>query len=254
MRAPSWWKEYVTDVIEDTEARSEEYRAETPQRTATFKAIVVLLASAIALWFINFGREGPWWFPTGNLEFDSLARWGAVSIAGYVLIPILVIKMVLRERVRDYGVRLRGIGKSWRVYAVLYVLSVPFILFASTQANFQETYPFYQLMPGEAWWPYLWAWWVIYAAQFAALEFFFRGFMVHGLKSRFGIAAVFVMVIPYVMIHYTKPALEALSAVAGGTVLGFLSLKTQSIWWGAALHILIAATMDILSLWQKGLL
>ena len=172
-----------------------------------------------------------------------------VSVVGYVVIPIIAIRLLLRERVAEYGLRVKGIGRTWRVYVLLYLVSIPFIVFASTQANFQETYPFYQLAPGEPWWPYLWAWWAIYAAQFVALEFFFRGFMVHGLKLRFGITAVFVMVIPYVMIH-----LEALSAIVGGTVLGFLSLKTGSIWWGAGLHVAIAATMDLLSLWQKGLL
>ena len=252
MQTPSWWKTYVTDVVDDTEEASERYRTATPRARATFKAITVLLTSALALWFINFTREGGGWLTTGNLSFDSLFRWGVVSVVGYVLVPILAIRLVLRESVAEYGLKTRGIGRTWRIYGLLYLISVPFIIFASTQTNFQETYPFYQIAPDEPWWPYLWIWWVIYAAQFVALEFFFRGFMVHGLKLRYGITSVFVMVIPYVMIHFTKPPLEALSAIVGGTVLGFLSLKTGSVWWGAALHIAIAATMDLLSLWQRG--
>ena len=56
------------------------------------------------------------------------------------------------------------------------------------------------------------------------------------------------------MIHFAKPPLEAFSAIIGGTVLGFLSLKTKSVWWGAALHISIAAAMDLLALGQRGFL
>ena len=96
--------------------------------------------------------------------------------------------------------------------------------------------------------------WVMYAAQLVALEFFFRGFMVHGLKHRLGYAAIFVMVVPYNMIHFEKPLLEAIGAIAGGVTLGTLSLKTRSIWWGAALHIAVAGVMDVLALSQKGLL
>ena len=37
-------------------------------------------------------------------------------------------------------------------------------------------------------------------------------------------------------------------------VLGFMSLKTCSVWMGAALHITVAMSMDMLSLWHRGLL
>jgi membrane protease YdiL (CAAX protease family) len=60
------------------------------------------------------------------------------------------------------------------------------------------------------------------------------------------------MIVPYNMIHYGKPMPEALVAIVGGLVLGSLSLKTRSIWWGAALHCAIAATMDLLALWHAG--
>jgi hypothetical protein len=46
---------------------------------------------------------------------------------------------------------------------------------------------------------------------------------------------------------------EALAAIVGGIALGTLSLKTRSIWWGAALHIAVAATMDLLALWHAGI-
>ena len=78
--------------------------------------------------------------------------------------------------------------------------------------------------------------------------------MVHGLKSLFGYMAVIIMVVPYTMIHFRKPLLEAIGAIFGGTILGTMSLKTRSVWWGAALHVSIAGLMDVLSLSHKGLL
>jgi len=131
-------------------------------------------------------------------------------------------------------------------------IALPALVLVSFGSAFQHRYPFYDLHPHEGLWPYLWAWWALYALQFVALEFFFRGFVVHGLAPRFGYAAVFVMIVPYNMIHYGKPMPEALAAIVGGIVLGTLSLKTRSIWWGAALHISIAATMDLCALWHAG--
>ena len=128
----------------------------------------------------------------------------------------------------------------------------PAVIAASFTTPFQQTYPFYRLNPGEPLWPRLWLWELLYASQFVALEFFFRGFLLHGLKRRFGYATVWVMIIPYVMIHFDKPFAECLGAIAAGFVLGTLSLQTGSMWWGAAIHTAVAWGMDLLSLGHQG--
>jgi uncharacterized protein len=271
------WRRYVLDVVTDVEDEAAAYTQVTSPHTAISKVAVILVTSAISLTIINFLRDGanPGWLTSalrlfgldsmadsvanglateGNVAFNRLALWALVSVVGYVVPPVIAVKLVLGERLGDYGIRVRGTLRSWPPYAVLFAVSFPFIIAASFQPAFQAKYPFYPLAAGELWWPYLWAWWALYAVQFVALEFFFRGFMVHGLRLRLGISAVFVMVVPYAMIHFNKPMLEALAAIIGGTVLGFLSLRTRSIWWGACLHIAIAATMDLLALGHAGLL
>ena len=93
---------------------------------------------------------------------------------------------------------------------------------------------------------------MLYATQFLSLEFFFRGFMVHGLRRRIGSAAIPVMMVPYCMIHFEKPLPETLAAIIAGLVLGFMSLRTRSIILGAAIHVSVALSMDFTSLWRKG--
>ena len=44
------------------------------------------------------------------------------------------------------------------------------------------------------------------------------------------------MVVPYCMIHYGKPYLEAGAAIIAGVVLGSLSMRTRSIWAGFLVH------------------
>jgi membrane protease YdiL (CAAX protease family) len=56
------------------------------------------------------------------------------------------------------------------------------------------------------------------------------------------------------MIHFVKPPLEAAASIVGGIVMGALALRSRSIWWGAALHVAIAALMDVMSLGHKGFL
>lgn len=264
------WHRYVTETIELADRQEREARAANPRR-ATVKLIVVLVTSALALTAIAFGSRDSSWLVSlldtfglsalaERLESATRSRigrlvfWSLVSIAGYVIPALIAIKLVLREPARDFGLRFKAAWPHWPLYVGLMAGALPFVVLASYSPAFQAKYPFYDLAPGEGLIPTMAVWWFLYAAQFVALEFFFRGFMVHGLKDRIGYAAIFVMMVPYNMIHFEKPMAEAVAAIGGGAVLGSLSLRTGSIWWGAALHIGIAGSMDVLALAQKGLL
>jgi membrane protease YdiL (CAAX protease family) len=88
----------------------------------------------------------------------------------------------------------------------------------------------------------------MYFAQFFALEIFFRGFWLAGLRNTLGSGAIFAMCVPYCMIHYGKPYLEACGAVVAGIALGSLSMRTKSIYSGFIVHVTVALSMDLLSL------
>ena len=274
MMGARFWRAYVTAIADHGDSQSDAYRAVTPRAQANRKAVVVLVTSALSLTILNFGATSePYWvvamldalgldgwaewareaFVTSlHQQRNGLLFWGVGQVFAYTVPPLLVIKLVLREKVADYGLRVRGIGRHAPVYAVLLAVSVPFVVAASFTVAFQAKYPFYDLAAGEGLWPDMALWWVVYGLQFAALEFFFRGFMVHGLSGRLGYMAVFVMVVPYNMLHYGKPMAEALAAIAGGAVLGSLSLRSRSIWWGVAVHVAVAGTMDVAALIHKG--
>jgi membrane protease YdiL (CAAX protease family) len=236
------------------------------------RVAIVLLTAALALTFNEFAASDPAWLVTAldglgfdrwsdrlfaamhtsaHAEANDLTFWAVVQIVGYVVPAACVIRFVLRERLADHGVRIAGTFASARVYAVLFAIALPAIVVASTTQEFQARYPFLDVQPGDPLRPLL-LWWCLYALQFCALELFFRGFLIHGLAPRLGMASVFVMALPYNMLHYGKPLLEALAAIVGAIVLGTLALRARTIWWGAALHIAVAGTMDVLSLWHRG--
>ncbi len=271
-----WWRSNVTDVAARADAESDAYRATAPTGKATRQAAAVIVTAIVCLTLIRFGKTSsePQWLLTmldgigaegvaddvergldfsARREFYGRLWWSIVQTLGYLVLPFLVIKVVLRQRLRDFGLR-RPVGGSGLTYLRLYFFVLPAVIAVSFTPAFQSKYPFYDLAPHESLWPFMVMWWALYGMQFVALEFFFRGFLVHGLEPRLGFMAVLVMVIPYTMIHFTKPVLEAYAAMAGGFVLGSLSLKTRSVWWGAALHAGIALTMDLLALGHKDLL
>jgi membrane protease YdiL (CAAX protease family) len=196
---------------------------------------------------IDFGYRVP-----QDDRLIDLACWTFGQIISYLLIPIALLKLVVREPLRDYGLKLKGaLGSSW-VYAAMFALMLPLILIMATTKEFQGTYPFYQPPRGESLWPRFVVWQLLYALQFVSLEFFFRGYLIHGLKQPLGAYAILISMVPYCMIHYGKPLPETLGSIVAGVVLGFMSYTTRSVWLGAALHIAVALTMDFSALWNEG--
>jgi uncharacterized protein len=212
--------------------------------------IWISVTAAVTMTLLHYGSD---W---GRVLYDALlpaaatgsftrqVLWAVTQTLLYFLVPWLTIRFVLRRPLSQFGLSFGGIGGSLWMPLLMYLGMVPFILWFSDSPPFQRMYPFYRPEMEESFWPRMIVWQLLYAVQFAALEFFFRGYLIHGWKRRFGPYAVFAAMIPYCLIHFGKPLPETLGSIVAGVVLGLLSLKTNSIWPGAALHIAVAWTMD----------
>ena len=187
-----------------------------------------------------------------NYQLYNLAYWASVIFICYFIVPVIIIKFGFRERLRDYGLQWGTFLKDSWIYLIMLCIMIPLVYFASTTKSFQARYPFYTPDAGESLWPNFWIWQMIYFCQFFALEFFFRGFLVHGLKKYVGVYSVIIMTVPYCMIHFGKPIGETFAAIFAGIALGIMSLKSRSIALGVFLHYSVAITMDMAALWQEG--
>jgi membrane protease YdiL (CAAX protease family) len=269
-----WFGSTVTEV----EANARRFRDSEAGQRADTKTIWVLLTAAVALTVQNYAGHPLFVQPLvgfianaiggpereaavramlqrlGDDKLSVLLWWAGVAIFCYVVMPFAVIKLVLRERLRDYGLKLQGFTAGWPIYLIFVAFMVPLVWIFSAERHFLATYPFYRVISHAEVTGDLWRWEIAYAFQFVALEFFFRGFILHGLKYRFGVYAVFAMTVPYCMIHFQKPLPECFASIVAGVALGFMSLKTRSIWLGAALHISVAWGMDFASLYRRGLI
>lgn len=203
----------------------------------------------------KFEEFGKWiaYSPENNLP--GLGWWVAVVTIFYFVIPAVGIKFFYRERLTDYGLKFGIENGFWKLLAICVAVMLPLVYLMSLTSGFAAKYPFLRIHNGE---PYLGQtlliWELIYFVQFFGLEFFFRGFLVHSLKKSLGLYSIFVMTVPYCMIHFSKPMPETFSAIAAGIFLGWLSYRNGSIWLGLILHCAVAFSMDILALHNKGLL
>jgi uncharacterized protein len=267
---------YVLDVIRDAEearARSIETLGQGKVQLRLAAVCLVIIAGLMVVRFAGNESELKW--VIGLLDavgLDAQAKsfakvvdpknadaqlwrkvwWAAARVVGYGLVPLALAKVASGLSLRELGLGLGDLRKHAGVYLLLFAIMMPAIFAASFGAGFQAKYPYYKLAASEPLWPTFFTWELLYAANFAALEFFFRGFAVRALRPLMGYGSIFAMMIPYAMIHFGKPLPEAIGSVITGFVLGTLSAKHKSIWGGVFLHVSAACSMDFYALWHTG--
>lgn len=185
-------------------------------------------------------------------ELLSYVYWSLAKLLGFGLLPLLHLRL-LGERPADCGLGLKPAPVEsavpqlpWgRTYLLLLMAVLPAVVAVSFTPAFQQSYPFYR-QAGRSLFDFL-AWELPYLLTFVAVEFFFRGYLLFGLRRVFGSHALFISMLPYCMIHVLKPAPEAFASIFSGLLLGSLALGTGSLWCGVLLHITVALSMDLLS-------
>lgn len=249
-----WWRRLTLD---QWRAIDESHREGT---LPDVRPMAVLVTAAFSLILPHyFGRTQMYdefaWVRALLAELPHLSLrphvyWAAFKLVNYGILPALCIKLVLRGRLRDYGVRWVHEPRIWLLYAGMVLVVLPVAYLASTTPAFLRTYPKYA-DAGQSLEQFL-IWELAYGFQFFMLEFFFRGFFLFSLARYIGSLAIFVMVVPYAMIHFGKPFAECVGSVFAGIALGTIALRTRSIWGGVAVHCAVAWSMDVFALLGKG--
>ena len=165
-----------------------------------------------------------------------------LTIAYHFLFPI--------ERRNPFGLSIKHVRANIKPYAILIAVMLPTLWLATSQPNFYNFYPIYRPTSLGDWLTYE----SVYLLQFLGVEFFFRGWALFRTEKMFPGCGVFLMVLPYALIHIHKPFPEAIASIVAGFILGLLALKSQSIWPGVVVHATVAFSTDLFSLVHSGLL
>jgi membrane protease YdiL (CAAX protease family) len=232
---------------------------DTLQSTDVRGFAIICVTACIALLVLQFvGSDSTYaeLYPPNRFVSDPYwilrvkAWWVLWILISSVALPAIVMAVQPGNRLRDCNLSFRGFAQHFWIYVLLFVLVSPVIWVVSLTPEFYNYYPMYP-QAGRSWADLL-MWEGMYAGQFVAVEFFFRGFLVGGLSRYIGVLAVPVSVLPYMMIHFSKPWPEAAAAIFAGLILGWLAWKLKSIWGGVCLHCAVAVSMDLLALSHKG--
>jgi membrane protease YdiL (CAAX protease family) len=170
-------------------------------------------------------------------EYHSFRPDWASSMVYYAVIPVLSIIFLLRKNPLDFGLRL-GNWRLWGVHlAVIIILGLPILYWASRMPSVATYYTLAEFKP------------VRYSLEIAAAlfawEFFFRGFMLFGLKEKLGEVSILVQMVPFVLLHFGKPEIEMVSTIIMGIYFGYVAYRSNSCWPAVLMHIYINITARV---------
>lgn len=189
-----------------------------------------------------------------NHEFFGLGQRAWMYLSTFVLlfcVALLIAKFIDKNKLKDLGLGLGDWKFGLRWIAIFLGIMIPVVIIASYTDTFAHKYPLSKgsMKSMEA----FLVWEGVSLLYFVGWEFYFRGYMLFSLYKYLGTVAIFVPMIPFVILHSSKPFPEALGAIFVAELLCVFALRAGSFWYGMLLHWTINTAMDVAAVWQRGI-
>ncbi len=213
-----------------------------------FKVTYIFLSVAVITFIsVSFASPNFYYEHFGRDKMYSRIYWMLCDGSLMFILPVLSIKLFLKGKLKDYGIASGDKKFGLLTLSLFLFFMIVVIWFVSASKQFAETYPqggsgvkesigifiLYELCV----FYYMLGW-----------EFFWRGYMLFGLKEKFGVYAIFMQMIPFFILHKGKPELELFSSILGGLILGIQAYRARSFVYCWLLHGLTMFSIDSISI------
>lgn len=168
------------------------------------------------------------------LALNQYNRIGSEWISEFLyfaVLPILVIIFILRKNPLDFGLRPGNI-RIWGFWVVVMCLISAAVLYASSFIPSLQVYYHTEKFN-------MLNYFLTNCVLLAAWEFIFRGFLLFGLRKKFGEASIVLQMVPFVLMHLGKPELETISTIITGILFGYIVYRGNSFWPAFIIHLFI---------------
>ncbi len=178
---------------------------------------------------------------------DVIAAYWQFSIFFLLMfvLPVVYVKFVMRKPLGNFGWGLGDVKYGVKWLLTIPLLVVPLMFVASKMPGLRVEYPLAKtlLHNRDALFLYESAYVLFY---YVAWEFFFRGFLLFGLRERFGdVNAILIQTISSCLVHIGKPESEIIGSIVVGVLFGMIALRSKSIWYVFLIHASIGVFTDL---------
>jgi len=202
---------------------------------------IIVCYSSFILLFSLYLKRTRIFFPDESF-FEKLI----VQALIYGISPFILM-LIFKNKPADYGIRI-GDYRIWiKDLVFIFCIMLIILLFTFKFTNFKSIYPL--SFTARKGFNYFFIYQIIQLFYMSSWEFFFRGFMLFGLAKKMdNKLAILIQTIPFALMHYRKPPLEAYGSIFAGIFLGIMAIRGRSFFPCAIIHFLVALSADILGL------
>jgi membrane protease YdiL (CAAX protease family) len=185
------------------------------------------------------GFQGPWPADVYSTLYEYLAAF--LLMFG---VPALLSRLLLKRSVGENGLQLGDVHQGLRMVGVGLPFALLIAYLAAKDPSIRAEYPLAKgamsqlglLLLVEA----------CYLLYYLGWEFLFRGFMLSGLQRHYGpLVAILIQTIPSTLVHIGKPYSENWAALIAGIILGYIAVRTRSIFYPMLLHAVVGIGTDV---------
>lgn len=170
------------------------------------------------------------------------------------IIPALYMKFKMNANFSEFGLGLGNVKAGLKLLAICIPIIIVVLYFGTDAPDVKSEYPLAKSLHTQRE-MIIWYHLAYVLLYYTAWEFFFRGFLLFGLKDRFGVFnAILIQTISSCLIHLGKPAGETIGAIFVGILFGIFAYRTKSIWYVFILHILMGLSTDLYIIFAHGAL
>ncbi len=180
-----------------------------------------------------------------NIYLIEYLYWYIGDFFSFFILPVLIVKFILKDDLKNFGLAIGDFRTGIKISIFFLAIMLPLVWIFSSFPEFVRTYP--QLATARD----NWSTFIIFESglllYLVAWEFIWRGFMLFGLKEKFGYYAIFIQMIPFLILHNGKPAAETFGAIIAGIALGILAWRTRSIYYCVITHAGVMFGIDLIT-------
>jgi len=225
--------------------------SDTDRKNNQLKPIVIMLYAPIALTvFIYYGSAG---FYATNLTSGN-GIWGQYyyftsSFLLLGVIPSFIWLFGFKQSLADLGLGFGDSKKSLMFTILGLIIMAILAYFSSRNPAFQIEYPLFRgLIDNQG---NIIEYILMYGLYYAGWEIFFRGFMLFGLKEKFGETySILIQTIPSCLVHIGKPDAEIFSSIIAGIAFGWVAFRCRSIWPVLISHWALGVFLDLFIIYR----
>lgn len=211
--------------------------------------LIFLVAPIVVITWKYFGTKAFYLAHLSSFTLFNSVDWTGATysyLTGFFLfflLPVLLIKLVFREPLANYGVQFGDQKFGWSAVAIMAPVMIAMTYPSANDPQFLAEYPLFKGAGASATIFVQHAF--LYLTYYISYEMFMRGFIQFGLRGHLGDwNAILVQTAISSLFHIGKPSGEIYSAIIGGLIWGIVVFRSRSLLYVLIVHWLLGVSLD----------